>query len=113
MGVRWNREPYTVTYWKDGEKKTIRRRPPEKLHDVMPDDVVTLTRKKGDDFDKGDEFKVKSIQQRSPNVLQLTNEEGISTFVDYYDAKLEKRNYLPPGVEYNDLPINNRYLLWP
>lgn len=123
MGVRFSREPYTVTYYKDGEKQTIRRRPPPKLHDALPEDTVVLTRGKNDDFREGDELKVKSIKQRSPNVLQLVNEEGMSTFVDYYDAKLltkpidrvregrvTKEEAKAQGI---DLSIDNQYLLWP
>ncbi len=116
MGVRWNREPYTVTYYKDGEKQTIRRRPPPKLHEALPDDTVTLTRGRNDDFKEGESFTVKTIQQRSPNVLQLVNEEGLTTFVDYRDIKLDldPAERLPPGVKSKlDLPINNKYLLWP
>lgn len=116
VGIRWSREPYTVTYYKDGEKQTIRRRPPPKLHEALPGDTVTLTYGKNDDFKEGDEVKVKSIQQRSPNVLQLVNEEGLTTFVDYYDMRLETKpeERLPPGVESKfDLPVYNRYLLWP
>lgn len=116
MGIRWSREPYTVTYYKDGEKQTIRRRPPPKLHDALPNDTVTLTRSKNDDWKEGESFKVKNIQQRSPNVLQLVNEEGLTTFVDYYDAKMtiKPEERLPEGVESKfELPINNKYLLWP
>jgi len=116
VGIRWSREPYNVTYYKDGEKQTIRRRPPPKLHEALPDDTVTLTRGKNDDFQEGETLKVKSIQQRSPNVLQLMNEDGLSTFVDYRDIRLETKpeERLPPGVESKfELPINNKYLLWP
>ncbi|MBC7660857.1 MAG: hypothetical protein H7249_14260 [Chitinophagaceae bacterium] len=116
MGIRWSREPYTVTYYKDGKKETIRRVPPPKLHEALPGDTVSLTRGKNDDFKEGDKFTVKTIQQRSPNVLQLTNEAGLTTFADYYDTKLETKpeDRLPEGVEQAvDLPINQKYLLWP
>ena len=116
LGIRWSREPYTVTYYKDGQKQTIRRRPPPKLHEALPDDTVKLTHGKNDDWKEGESYKVKSIQQRSPNVLQLENEDGLTTFVDYYDTKLETKpeDRLPPGVESKfDLPVNNKYLLWP
>jgi hypothetical protein len=105
-----------VTYYKDGEKETIRRRPPPKLHDVLPNDTVTLTRGKNDDWKEGETYKVKNIQQRSPNVLQLVNEEGLTTFVNYYDAKMtiKPEERLPEGIESKfELPINNEYLLWP
>ena len=115
MGIRWSREPYTVTYYKDKEKHTIRRRPPPKLHEALPGDMVSLTRGKNDDFKEGEEFKVKTIMQRSPNVLQLVNEEGLTTFADYYDTKLETdpEDRLAEGMVATDLPKNNKYLLWP
>lgn len=111
--VKFNRTPYTVTYYKDGVKKTIRRVPPPKQHEMMPEDVVSLTRGKNADFKEGDKFSVKSINPRHPNVLQLRNEEGLDTFIDYYDLRLEEMRGARDGVEPIDLPINNRYLLWP
>ncbi len=121
--MRFSREPYTVTYYKDGEKHTIRRRPPPKLHEALPEDTVMLTRSKNDDWREGETYKVKSVMPRSPNVLQLANEEGMSTFVDYYDAKLltkpidryregriSKEEAVSAGV---DLRVDSRYLLWP
>jgi hypothetical protein len=111
--VRFNRAPYTVTYRQDGETKTIRRVPPLKLHDVVPDDLVSLKRSKNADFQAGDPFTVKQINPRQPNVLQVTGEDGVSTFVDYYDIHLEEMRGTRDGVEPLDLPINNRYLLWP
>ncbi len=113
MGVRFSRVPYTVTYYKDGEKHTIRRQPPPKLHDIEPEDEVKLTRAKNDDFREGDTLTVKGISPRQPNVLQLVNEDGLSTFVDYYDTKIEEMRGKRNGVDVIDLPINNRYLLWP
>lgn len=113
MGVRFPRTPYTVTYMKDGVKHTIRRQPPPKLHDTEVEDEVRLLRSKNDDFREGDTFRVKGITQRQPNVLQLVNEDGLSTFVDYYDTKLETMRGPRNGVDPIDFPINNRYLLWP
>jgi hypothetical protein len=112
-----------VTYYKDGEKHTIRRRPPLKLHDALPGDTVILTRGKNDDFPDGDKLKVKSIQPRSPNTLQLANEEGMATFVEYYDTQLitQPIDRLHEGritrdeakAQGIDLSIDNKYLLWP
>lgn len=113
MDVKYPRTPYKVTYWKDGEKHVIQRRPPPKLHDIEPEDTVTLTRGKNDDFPKGSELTVKGISPRQPNVLQLVNEEGLATFVDYYDAELEEMRGKRNGVDPLDFPINNKYLLWP
>ncbi len=98
---------------KDGVKHTIRRQPPPKLHDIMPEDEVKLTRSKNADFKEGETLTVKGINPRQPNVLQLVNEDGLATFVDYYDAKLETIRSARNGVEVLDMPINNRYLLWP
>ena len=92
----------------------IRRRPPPKLHEMLPKDEVTLTRKKNDDFQVDDSFKVKHINQRHPNVLQLENDDGQTTFVDYYDLKIERKlGERPGGQNALDLPENTEYLLWP
>ena len=93
--------------------KTIRRVPPPKLHDMLPKDKVVLQQGKNEDFETGDEFTVKHINQRHPNVLQLTNEDGRTTFVDYFDLKLEERRATRNGVSPLDLPENNSYLRWP
>lgn len=98
---------------KDGVQHKIRRQPPPKLHDIEVDDEVSLVRGKNDDFREGDKMTVKGISPRQPNVLQLVNEDGLSTFVDYYDARLETMRGARNGVEPIDMPINNRYLLWP
>ena len=113
MGVRFSRVPYTVTYYKDGEKHSIRRQPPPKLHEMLPEGEVRLTRSKNADFQAGDEMTIKGINPRQPNVLQLVNEDGLSTFVDSFDAQLEVMHAPRNGVEVIDLPVNNKYLLWP
>ncbi|WP_141732300.1 hypothetical protein [Oligoflexus tunisiensis] len=113
MGVRFSRAPYKVTYMKDGVQHTIRRRPPPKLHDMEVQDEVRLVHGKNDDFKAGETLTVKGINPRQPNVLHLVNEDGLSTFVDYYDAKLETMRGPRNGMDVIDLPINNRYLLWP
>ena len=69
--VIFSRRPYTVTYMKNGERHTIRRRPPEKLHNIWPEDEVSLLRGKNADFQAGDEFEVKHINPRHPNIIQL------------------------------------------
>lgn len=113
MDIQFNRKPYTVHYYKDGEKKSYRRVPPPKLHDILPRDKVSLTRGKNEDFEKGDEFFVKHINQRHPNVLQLITDDGRTTFVDHYDVQLEQKLSGRGGVSALDLPENNKYLLWP
>ena len=99
---------------KDGVQHKIRRRPPKKLHNIFPKDEVVLTRKKNDDFNTDDEFKVKGINKRQPNVLKLENDEGKTTFVDYYDLKLERKlGERKEGQNPLDLPENTDYLVWP
>jgi hypothetical protein len=80
---------------------------------MLPKDEVRLTRAKNADFQSDDTFTVKHINQRHPNVLQVTNDEGRSTFVDYYDLDLETMVAKREGVDPRELPVNNRYLLWP
>lgn len=111
--VRFTRKPYEVTYYKEGERHTIRRRPPPKLHDIWPEDVVSLTRTKNVDFQEGDEFDVRHINPRHPNVLQLTGDDGHTTFVEHTDVELEEAIGPRDGVDPMDLLKNNRYLLWP
>ena len=112
--VRFSRRPYTVTYMDlKGEKQTLRRRPPEKLHDMLPTDIVSLTRQKSADFLEGDEFEVKHINPKHPNVMQLIDEDDRTTFVDFYDAKLEEMVAPRNGIDPRDRPERNEYLLWP
>ncbi|MFW7379778.1 MAG: hypothetical protein ACOH5I_13275 [Oligoflexus sp.] len=113
MEIKFNREPYTVRYTQNGEQKTYRRRPPPKLHEMLPSDIVVLTQSKNDDFQAGQEFTVKHINQRQPNILQVTNDQGISTFVDYFDLRMEEMVAKRNGVDPREFPQNNRYLLWP
>lgn len=112
--IKFDRTPYTVKY-KDmkGDIQSIRRRPPPKLHDMLPQDEVKLTRKKNDDWLSGHEFTVKHINPRHPNTLQIEDDDGKSTFVSFYDLNLERRRAARDGVEALDLEVNNDYLLWP
>jgi hypothetical protein len=112
--VRFSRKPYTISYTDlKGEHKTIRRVPPAKMHEALPTDIVELTRKKSDAFDEGEEYEVKHINPRHPNVLQLVGDDGRTTFVEHYDIRLEEEVADRPGKDPRDKPINNRYLLWP
>jgi len=111
--IKFSQEPYTVRYNRNGEQKTYRRRPPPKLHEMLPSDLVVLTQSKNDDFKAGQGFTVKHINQRQPNVIQVTNNKGISTFVDYFDLRLEEMVAKRDGMDPVDFPQNNRYLLWP
>lgn len=112
--IRWTRRPYTITYLDlKGERNTIRRVPPVRLHQMLPTDVVELNYQKNSDFLEGDEFEIKHINPRHPNVLQLINDEEATTFVDYYQADLTEEVADRPGVNPFDKPINTRYLMWP
>jgi hypothetical protein len=112
--IVFNRTPYTVRYVDmHGQQQSIRRVPPEKLHPMLPTDVVELTEKRSDDFRAGDQVEVQYINPRHPNVLQLKNGRGDSTFVEYYDLKLDEEVAPREGEDPRDRPINNKYLLWP
>ena len=64
------------------------------------------------DWQEGDSFEVKHINPRHPNVLQLINDEGETTFVEHYDVVLDEQVAERPG-EGIESPISNKYLLWP
>lgn len=106
--------PYKISY-RDlkGEQKTIRRVPPPKLHQMLPTDIVSLKNKKNADFDEGDEVTVTHINPRHANTLQLVNDDGQTTFMDYFDVNLEEEVAPRAGVSSMDRPGSNRYLLWP
>ena len=113
--VYFSRKPYTVSY-KDyftGEVKTIRRRPPRVLHDMLPKDTVELTYPKGEDWPANANYTIKHINPRQPNVLQLTDDKGNTTFVQSSDVKLIEKNTLRDGVKRIDDQGSNEYLVWP
>ena len=112
--IAFSRKPYTVRYTDlDGNQKSIRRVPPPKLHNMFPTDVVTLNTKKNDDWDKGDSYKVKAINQKQPNTIQVEKEDGDYTFISFYDLSLEERIGNGRFDDPRDNPINNQYLVWP
>ena len=123
--VQFTREPYTVKYVDlAGEVKSIRRVPPPKLHDALPQDKVEITSKKNDDFRAGDKVEVVGMTVRQPNVLQVRNEKGQTTFLDYFDMRLdemapntadrESATSKFPKEWIQDRPsIDSRYLIWP
>ncbi|MCB9228439.1 MAG: hypothetical protein H6618_02415 [Deltaproteobacteria bacterium] len=112
LGFR--RKPYTVVYkdFHSGELRQIRRRPPEKQHDILPTDIVELKTQRGDDWQEGDSVSVKHVSYRAPNLLQLKNSEGDTTFTPYFDVELEEEVAYRPGKE-KDVERSNRYLRWP
>jgi len=112
--IKFDRKPYFVS-WKDdqGNIKRIRRVPPPKLHEALPTDIVELTKSRSDDFKSGDDVTVKHINPRHPNVLQVENSSGQTTFVNYFDMDLKERVAPRDGVRPEDMPERNRYLRWP
>lgn len=114
--IKFDRTPYTVKYTDlQGKQKSLRRVPPEKLHDALPTDVVELTRDRSADFRAGNEFEVVNVTQRQPNVLQLRKDDGQTTFIEYFDMTLHESGKIAPraGDDPRDRPHNSRYLLWP
>lgn len=115
--VKFDRTPYKVQYYKDGKKHTIRRIPPPKLHDMLPEDVVTISRKKNDDWDEDMTVKIKDIQRRQPNTLTIENDDGKYTFIDYTDVRFDGRPseefFSSEGAARAADPIGSKYLLWP
>lgn len=115
--LKFDRTPYTVRYQKDGVQHKIRRVPPPKLHDMLPGDEVTISRKKGDSWDKGTEVKIKHINTRHPNTLQIEDGDGKTTFLDYMDLNFKGRE--EDDIDSKDRksiakdPIGSQYLLWP
>ncbi|MFZ9521047.1 MAG: hypothetical protein ACO3A4_11285 [Silvanigrellaceae bacterium] len=117
--VKASRAPYVVSYRSnDGELKSIRRVPPPKLHNFQTDDVVTISRKRGDDWDVDNEVKVTGINKRQPNTLRVENADGKHTFLTYSDLRGKAKNQADAELqeEFNERqrdPIGSDYLLWP
>jgi hypothetical protein len=119
--IRFDRKPYIVSYVDaDGKQQKIRRVPPPKLHTAMPTDVVELKRRKSDHFIDGDRVTVKHINPKHPNVLQVENSSGQTTFISQYEMELKQKIANTTGVrdaslESEDSPqtIDNDYLDWP
>jgi hypothetical protein len=108
----YDRTPYNLEYYKDGQKQTTRRVPPPKLHDLEEGDVVTIVNKKGDDWDAGDKVEIKAINSRQPNTLTIQNSDGEYTFLPYDDVELNEKSSLHYIREGKD-PLGSQYLLWP
>ena len=114
--IHFDRKPYTVQYrdFHTGELITVQRRPPEKLHDILPTDVVELSFKKNDDWQAGENYTVKQINSRDPNTLQLQKDDGETTFINSQDAILKIRHASRSGDKIRvDDSVANQYLLWP
>jgi ASC-1-like (ASCH) protein len=108
----YDRTPYNLEYYKDGQKQTSRRVPPPKLHDLEEGDEVTIIKKKGDDWDAGDKVEIKAINPRQPNTLTIQNSDEEYTFLSYDDVELNEKSaqhYIREGKD----PFGSQYLLWP
>jgi hypothetical protein len=117
--VSQDRTPYNVRYrTSEGDVKVIRRVPPARLHDLMPDDLVTISNKKSENWDSGEEVRVVGVSPRQPNTLWVEKSDGRRTFLPYSDVQG------PPnpqsGVEFAEEirerrrdPIGSDYLFWP
>ena len=113
--IHFSRKPYQVIYkdFHTGELKTIRRRPAPKTHEVLPTDIVSLKNQKNDDWLEDEEVTVRHISHRSPNVLQIQDEDGQTTFVPSFDVELEEKVAYRFGEIDKDGAEYNRYLRWP
>lgn len=112
--IKFDRTPYKITYQDaQGKLQTVRRVPPQKLHPILPTDIVELNIKENDDFRAGDEAEVAYINPRHANILQIRNSKGDTKFVPYFDVDLKEEVAPREGVDPRDKPANNRYLLWP
>ena len=106
------RKPYTVRYkdFQTNEIKTITRRPPQKLHTLLPEDVVQLSEAKNQDWPQGAEAKISHISVRAPNTLKLKKENQETTFVSYRDViGVETAKDLKEGLGSQ----REGYLIWP
>ena len=119
QSVSTSRTPYNVRYrTSDGEVKTIRRVPPSRLHDMVPDDMVTISQKRSDNWTEGSEVKVVGVSARQPNTLWVEDSDGNRTFLPYTDVRGQPKSAADRELaeeirERKKDPIGSDYLLWP
>ena len=120
--IKFDRKPYVISYVdSQGQQQKIRRVPPPKLHSAMPTDRVELKTRRSDHFRAGDEVTVKRINPRHPNVLQVENDDGQTTFISHHDMIFEQKNGEKPSIQSpssrdepeDESPISSSYLDWP
>ena len=92
----------------------IKRRPPPKIHQLFPKDVVELSHKKNDDWKKGQTAEIKHINYRAPNTLQIESEDvQDSTFISSTDViRVETGSISESNLDQNQ-ERSQRYMLWP
>ena len=112
--VRFPAKPFYVTYkdFHTDKLMRIKRRPPQANHSMLPTDIVELKTTKNDDWQAGDSETIKHVSYRNPNILQLENDSGQTTFVRS-DEVLLKEQVADRGVPSVDDFKRNKYLLWP
>ena len=111
---KFSRKPYIVNYVDlKGNPQSIRRVPPPKLHEILPEDKVMLNTKKNDDWRAEENFNVKNINEKQPNTIQIEKDNGDSTFVSYFDLSLVEKTSDQRYESPSKNPISNQYLIWP
>ncbi|MDD9951491.1 MAG: hypothetical protein OXT67_07995 [Zetaproteobacteria bacterium] len=96
-----------------GELKKVVRRTALRAHDMLPTDIVELSTQKNVDWQEGERHEVKHISYKSPNVIQIRDEDsGEATFFDAHDLKLVEKRAFRGGKRINSLAAN-AYLRWP
>ena len=112
--IRFPGKPYIVTYrdFHTNELIRIKRRPPAANHAMLPTDKVELKVTKNDDWREGDTDTIKHISYRNPNILQIENEDGLTTFMRSDELEL-KEKVADRGDSHFDDYGRNRYLTWP
>ncbi|MEZ4741148.1 MAG: hypothetical protein R3B45_01650 [Bdellovibrionota bacterium] len=114
QSIRFSRRPYTVKYYDlHGDLKEITRRPPKKIHNILPTDKVELRVGKNDDWPGGEVYTAKHINPKHPNTIQIKNDNDVATFVSALDLNLEEKINYGDGRDPRDEPINSGYLSWP
>ncbi len=110
---------YTVAD-SEGKVKTIRRPPARKLHDLLPLDKVELKSDRSHFFEAGEDYVVKTYNAKHPNVIQLKDDEGHSTWVPYSELNLKEAiGEVDPQGKPEQKRImqraqqNTKYLQWP
>ncbi len=112
--IKWSTKPYNVVFKDFHSNKliNIKRRPPEKLHEMLPTDKVELKFKKNDDWPEG-EYEVRHINYRSPNTIQIEDEKGSTTFVPSHELELTRKVAHRDKNSENSSEIGYDYLGWP
>ena len=109
------RKPYLAFYhdFKTHELKSTRRRPPLKEHDLEPSDQVELLSTKNADWQKGDLYEVKRLAHKNSNLVQITNEDKETTFINADQLKIEAKGARSAPKDPRYGLYWSEYLTWP